>query len=134
MAIPFAESQADAHAEPALAGGYCHREAALSNDYQTSNPWFGIRPPEGAKVAFGARALFTRHGIDIPHDRMQWRGAGNVAKANACLKELNRRVQKHPPSPIQNKEHSFVLRGWECRYNTRASMGYLYILILPKED
>lgn len=102
-----------------------------------SSGWFGIKPPETASVAWGARAILNKNGIYIPRDRMQWKdyklGSGdNVDAVNKIIKELQRRVQEKPPNPMMNKEHSFKLDGWECRYNTRRSMGYLYIGIFKE--
>lgn len=111
----------------------------MSADHQKVNifHWYGIRPPETAEVAWGGRAIYsTKYGLDIPHDRQQWRGESNPwnkSHVDACLKELGSRVKRFPPSQIRSMEHTFTWLGWTCRYNTRASAGYLYIVIFPEE-
>lgn len=68
----------------------------MGRDYNPpGNQWFGIRPPDGTQVAWGGRALVNRHGIDVSHDRQQWRGfcAGAVLVRKAtnlhCLEVVS---------------------------------------------
>ncbi len=105
---------------------------------------FGLQPPEGATVAWGARAIYLLRGrvasIDLVPDRKSVIGDGDerdalyLALDNLLLPALRkecekRRLEGSSRDLIEIRDAGYVLRA-----SPNASCGYLYIGAWPEKE
>ena len=97
---------------------------------------WGIQPPAGTAVAFGARAILRDGYVDLIHDRMGFSGEPGEAREalRTFLKTKGDRTIRELATacnPAVAHEFSVVEDGYVVKINTRASHGYLYIGVWP---
>lgn len=101
---------------------------------------FGLQPPKGTKVAWGARAIFKpihqNPMIDILWDRQDAFGPQEEREAlvgwvkDRGLPEIERQISDHPKLFTLTREKAlFKFRegDYVIEANPKASAGYLYI-------
>lgn len=104
---------------------------------------FGLQPPDGAIVAWGARAIFRNGSINIPRDR--WDCIGQLKERKSFLRDVGAHLPLICESaheawvngdlqpdkggkvtliddPVEDDRHVVV------EADTRASYGYLYLV------
>lgn len=101
---------------------------------------FGLQPPKGTEVAWGARAIYDARDkfLDLVHDRQDAIG-GNEERA-ALSKWLNNEGLPRLRTLLLHAElgggEDITLEvhegGYELHANPRASYGYLYLGAWPK--
>lgn len=109
----------------------------------TTDEWYGLRPPEGAKRAWAARAILNygnrRQPLEFLPDRQSRIGSAVPKK---ILKRFISEVKKDlrdPGSDLDPRtdcEYEVSLTAyskWVMRYNAQASGGYLYMVLFEKE-
>lgn len=112
------------------------------NEVMTTDEWYGLRPPEGTKRAWAARAILNlnnrRQPLEFLPDR-QSRIGKPVPKEvlRHFLAELRRYLRHHDCDldPREDQESCVTTKYWRWRmhYNPRASGGYLYMVLFEKE-
>lgn len=100
---------------------------------------WGIPAPEGAKVSWGARAIYTAPtGIDLLWDRQSMDGLEEDRAAlskwinKTGLPGLKKVLKSDYLASDENREVEFKGGGYVIRANPRASHGYLYIGAWPE--
>ena len=100
-------------------------EAALS---------WGILPPDGVQVSWGARVIYTPPtGIDIVHDRQGVQGDGKELKSlvtwvnSKGLKGLKKLLKTDYLGSDERREVAFREGGYVLKADPKASYGYLYL-------
>ena len=106
--------------------------------------WFGLQPPDDAKVAWGARAIVDTRGgfatLDLVADRQQYRGEASLIPAlqkwlnRDALPELRHRVGSFEPELTDGRSHSIIVidrAGWRLMASQAGSYGYLYLVAFP---
>lgn len=99
-------------------------------------PWWGIRPPEGATAVWGARAIHKerdkKRPLDFLPDRQSVSGAKILKKDfTVVLNELIRTVREGNWYTDEQKNHR-SLRRPDMAYSFRVSGGYVYCVIYVK--
>ena len=115
---------------------------------EKSEHWFGLRPPDGVPVAWGARAIYEikstrrkrgerRATIDIPYDRQQMVGSDAERKAlgvvvnSHLLPALRAELEERDILGDSNEtiEVSHVSDGYvyRAKASPNGSYGYLYL-------
>lgn len=117
---------------------------------------FGIRPPEGIAMWWGARVIFKRHWseerarkrpgvlarwpylLDYVGDRMQMTGGTFKQRLRftdkldkKILPRLQRECARAGLGPEDSTPVTFDLDGYHVEANPRASYGYLYVGVWP---
>lgn len=99
-------------------------------------PWWGLRPPEGATAAWGARAIHKerdkKHPLDFLPDRQSVSGAKILKKDfTVVLNELIRKVRDGNWYSDEQKNYRSTRRP-NMAYSFRVSGGYVYCVIYVK--
>ena len=99
-------------------------------------PWWGLRPPEGATAAWGARAIHKerdkKHPLDFLPDRQSVSGAKILKKDfTVVLNELIRKVREGNWYSDEQKNYRSTRRP-NMAYSFRVSGGYVYCVIYVK--
>ena len=106
--------------------------------------WYGLRPPEGVKAAWGARALFEENGPGT--FGLVWDRQSNLNFDQELHDELHRWLKREgfealrqeilpltsgedTTVSIKSKAGKFTLQA-----NPRASYGYLYMVAYDNPD
>lgn len=97
----------------------------------TDNNW-GIAPPEGVTVAFGARAILRNGQVDLLPDRMGFRGEPGPEREalRTFLQTTGDKVIRRLGAcadPGLRERLVEIHDGFMVAVNTNASHGYLYI-------
>lgn len=98
--------------------------------------WWGLKPPDDATAAWGARAIYNerdkKRPLDFLPDRQSVRGA-RIRKRDftVVLNELTRKVREGHWYTDEQKNHRSLKRP-DLFYSFRVGGGYAYCLIYAK--
>jgi len=98
---------------------------------------WGLQPPEGTTLAWGARAIYKGGAIDLLPDRQAWRGPIDERKPlvdwlNTTGRAAIERAAKH--ANLRGDEERTVRHesaGFTIEASPRGSHGYLYLVAYP---
>ena len=97
--------------------------------------WWGLAPPEGTLLVWGARAIFKRSGpvIDLLPDRQSWHGEDRKPLVRwlndtgiPALRDLCKDLTTCSGETVSHSEG-----GWTIEASPRESFGYLYLVAYP---
>jgi hypothetical protein len=105
------------------------------------NYWFGLVPPEGVTVAWGARAIDDGRSFGILHDRQSFKGSKeDKTEMDELAAQLNGGILKACQAEFARLKSDWEIKGSESKRvtlydkggvkvegNTNASHGYFYV-------
>lgn len=119
------------------------RAAEGAGEGVTNDEWYGLRPPEGTKRAWAARAILNygsrRQPLEFLPDRQSRIGSAVPKKIlNRFISEVKRELRDpecdlDPRIDCEYEVNLTTYSKWVMRYNTQASGGYLYMVLFEKE-
>jgi len=99
---------------------------------------WGLQPPEGVSVAWGARAIFEKGQIDLLWDRTSTMGdEKEVKKLGKWLNTKGLKGIRREVKNLQtNAEYTVIYKDdkYTIRANPRRSYGYLYLCAFPNSE
>ena len=99
--------------------------------------WFGRRPPEGTKVAWGCRAIFSKPSYEIDIVPTNQQAFGTIEDRRALQKWINTTGLPALRKKVKGLDTrgrdvvSFESKGYRIEASPQASAGYLYVGAWP---